>query len=141
MKLFESPLVNRIAVWKLVGFVFWLLGFIMLPVVLNVTDLYLRFAILLWYTTLWAIIWVMWIMNKHPVFNISFPFWIRWAILWAWMNFVLVLFMYDKMVLLMQNTVFVNYSPFCLIIEWIIVWFVIDLIATKTVWDGKKLLK
>lgn len=141
MNLFKSKLMNRIAIAKIVWLVFWLLAFIMVPVIFVNADSYLRFAILLWYTSIGWFIWVMWIVNKHPILNFSFPYWIRWPFLWGWMNFVLVLFIYDKVSVLMQGTAFSWFSPFWLIAEWMLVWFIVDLIATKVVWDWKKLIK
>ncbi|MDD3793923.1 MAG: hypothetical protein PHI37_03865 [Candidatus Gracilibacteria bacterium] len=141
MNLFKSKLMNRIAIAKIVGLVFGLLAFIMVPIIFINADIYLRFAILLWYTSIGAFIGVMGIINKHPFLNFSFPFWIRGPFLGGWMNFVLVLFIYDKISFLMQNTAFSGLSPFWLITEGMIVGFVIDLIATKVVGDGKKLIK
>ncbi|MDD3145306.1 MAG: hypothetical protein PHV23_04315 [Candidatus Gracilibacteria bacterium] len=141
MNLFKSKLMNRIAIAKIVGLVFGLLAFIMVPFIFVNADLYLRLGILCWYTSIGAFIGVMGIMDKHPILNFSFPFWIRGPFLGGWMNFVLVLFIYDKVLSIMQNTAFSGFSPFWLIVEGMIVGFVIDLIATKFVGDGKKLIK
>ncbi|MDD2907444.1 MAG: hypothetical protein PHH98_02270 [Candidatus Gracilibacteria bacterium] len=141
MNLFKSKLMNRIAVGKAVGLVVGLCGFIMLPFVFENSDLYLRFAILFWYTTIGAFIGVMGIMDKHPVLKIPMPFWFRGPMIGAWMNFVLVLFMHDKLISLMQGTALSGHSPFWLIAEGMIIGFIIDLIATKVVGDGKNLIK
>mgnify|MGYP006939811604 CR=1 FL=1 len=141
MKLFKSKLANRLAIAKTIGFVFWLLGFFLMPVVFNETDLMLRFAFLAWYTTFWVIIWLFWIMKKHPVINMPTPFWFRWIFMWAWLNFVLALFMYDRLVLLIQGTTWEWMSPFWIILEWLVIWLIIDYFATKFGWEGKELLK
>lgn len=141
MKLFDSKLMNRLAVWKTIGFIIWLVAFISLPLVFNWTDYMLRFALLFWYTTFWVIIWVFWVWVQYPIFKIKISYWFRWAFMWAWLNFVLAMFMYDKLALLMQWTSFAWYSPFWIVLEWLILWVFIDYIATKCVWEGKELMK
>ena len=55
--MFEKPsLVTRIAIGKLVGLVFGVIGFIFLPVIFPDADSFMRWGILLWYTTVGAII-------------------------------------------------------------------------------------
>ena len=138
---FKSNLANRIATAKTIGFIIWLIAFFLLPVLYGDIDLMLRFWILFWYATLWWIIWVFGIMNKHPVFpKWKFPFWFRWIFLWAWMNFLLVLFAYNQIAEIFQ-TLWYNCSPFLVILEWAIIWLIIDFFATKSGWDGKQLLK
>jgi len=134
-----SLLAKRIMIAKWLGFIFWLIGFFALPI-LGETDLMFRFAILFWYTTIWWIIWVLWLIDKHPVFNMRVTYWCRWILIWAWMNFVLVLFMYNNLVTLMQWTYFEWFSPFCIVIEWLIIWLIIEYFATKYAWEGKKIL-
>ena len=141
MDIFKSKLLNRIAIWKTIGLVFWLAGFFIMPIFFTNADMLLRFALLFWYTTLWAIIWVFGVWVKYPSINIKIRYWFRWAFIWAWMNFVLVLFMHDKLTFLMQWTFMQWCSPFWIIIEWALFWFIVDTVATKYMWDGKKLVK
>jgi len=141
MKLFDSKFMNRLALWKAIGFTVWLFAFFMIPIVFSNTDLILRLAVMFWYTTLWAIIWVFWVLDKYPILNLKIPYWFRWAWIWAWMNFILTLFIFNKLTLLMQWSLFEWYSPFWLILEWLLIWFIIDCIITKTVWEGKDLIK
>lgn len=136
----KSKLIKRIALWKAIWLIFWWIAFFVIPYIFNNADLFLRLWIWLWYITLWALVWMFWVMNEHPFFRFKFPFWIRWTVLWWWMNFILVLFIYNNLVTLMQNTVFEWYSPFCLIFEWIIFWLVVDYFATKYFWEGKELV-
>ena len=57
--MFKNPsLITRIAIGKTIGFLFGLSGFILLPYYLPDVDLMIRWGILLWYTTLGAIIGV-----------------------------------------------------------------------------------
>ncbi len=139
---FKSKLANRLATAKTIGLVFWLLGFFLAPVFFSDVDLMFRFGILLWYATIWWILWLFWIMDKHPVIKKwKFPFWFRWIFMWVWMNFVLVLFTYNKLLLLMQWSSFSGWSPYWIVVEWAIIWIIIEFFATKAWWEGKKLLK
>lgn len=140
MNLFKSGLANRIAIWKIIGIIFWWIAFLVLPFIFRDADLFLRIAIWLWYISLWWIVWFIGIMDKHPILNFSILFWFRWAFICAWMNFVLVLFMYDKLIILIQNSILVWFSPFWIILEWLIFWLIVDIIATKVAWEWKKIL-
>lgn len=141
MDLFKNKVLNRITIWKSIGFVFWIIGFFVMPLVFTEAPLMLRFALFFWYTTLWAVIWIFGIWNNYPMFNITIPYWLRWAFIWAWMNFVLALFMYDILIGLMMWTFLEWFSPFWIVIEWLLFWFIVDLVATKYVWEGKELIK
>jgi len=140
MKLFESKLINRIALWKFVGFIFWLGGFFIIPLFFSEASLLLSWAILLWYISLWAFIWIFGIWTEYPLFSFKISFWIRWLWLWAWMNFVLALFMYDNLTILMINTAFDWWSPFWIVAEWAFFWLIVDFITTKYIWEWKDLL-
>lgn len=141
MKLFESKFANRIAISKTVGIIFGWIWFFVIPKIFSNADLFLRFWVWFWYISLWWVIWLMWIMKKHPVLNLHMPFWFRWAFIWAWMNFVITLFIHDKLVFLMTWTFFDWYSPFWLVVEWIIFWVLTDFLATKYAWEWKTLIK
>lgn len=140
MNLFKSKLMNRIALWKTIGFVFWLIAFFIIPIIFKDAELMLRFAVLFWYTALWASIGVYWIWTKYPFWEIKIPYWIRWTMIWAMMNFILVLFIYDKLAILIDWSIFEWFSPFWIIIEWAIFWLIVDSITTKKIWEGKKLV-
>jgi len=133
-------LAKRIIIAKTIGFIFWFIWFVCLYLI-SKTDLMFNFGILLWYTTLWWIIWIFWFINKHPIFNIRISYYFRWIFLWAWMNFVLALFMYDNLVIFMMWTYFEWFSPFWIILEWATIWLIAEYFATKYAWEGKKLLK
>ena len=57
----------------------------------------LRWGILLWYTTLGAIVGVFGIFTRHPVLMFPMPWWVRAPIIGGWMNFVLMFFAYEQM--------------------------------------------
>jgi len=87
---FGSPsLVTRIAVGKAFGFAIGLIGFIVLPFILPDVGWLIRWGILLWYTTLGAIIGMFGVFTWHPVLKLPLPWWVRAPLIGAWMNFVL----------------------------------------------------
>ena len=140
MAMFKSKLANRLTIAKTTGFLIGLLGFFVLPYIFVWADMYLRLAILFWYTTVWVILGLMWYMTVHPVFSwFKMPWWFRGIWMWGWLNFIIALFMYHTLWDLMAGTMFDWYSPFWLIAEWMLVWFIIELLATKCAWDGKEL--
>jgi hypothetical protein len=140
MKLFENKLANRLAVSKSLGFLFWLVAYCTIPYIFPDADMYLRLAILFWYTTIWGFIGLMWIMNVHTALKwFKMPWWFRGVFIWAWMNFVIALFAYNILWDMLSWTSFAWYSPFWVVLEWAIIWLIIDLVATKTVWEGREL--
>ena len=56
----------RIAIGKAIGFVIGLAGFVILPFLVPDVGWQLRWGILLWYTTLGAIVGVLGIFTRHP---------------------------------------------------------------------------
>lgn len=92
----------RIGIGKLIGFIIGALGFVFLPYIAPESSMMLRLGLLLWYTTLGAIIGVFGVYTHHPVINLPLPWWFRAPLIGGWMNFVLVLFAYDQVAYLMQ---------------------------------------
>lgn len=93
----NPSMVTRIAVGKTVGFVFGLIGFLMIPYILPGADPMLRWGFLLWYTTLGAVIALAGVFDRYPLLNLPMPWWIRAPSLGAWMNFVLTLLLHDQL--------------------------------------------
>jgi len=137
----KSKLIQRIIIWKAIWAIFWWIAFFVIPYIFNDVSMFLRFWVWLWYITLWAIIWIFWILTYHPYLKLSINFWFRWIFLWWWMNFVLCLFAYKSLVDMMKDTVFNWYSPFWIIVEWMIFWIITEFIATKISWEWKDLIK
>ncbi len=74
--MFGKPsLVTRIATGKGIGFLVGLIGFIFLPFFLPEAGWLIRWGILLWYTTLGAIIGVFGVFTWHPVLKLPMPWW------------------------------------------------------------------
>ena len=80
---------TRIAVGKMLGALFGLAGFIYLTVYPVGDDSLLRWGILLWYTTLGAIIGVFGVYTWNPVLKLPMLWWFLAPLLGAWMNFSL----------------------------------------------------
>ncbi len=141
-RLFGKPsLVTRIAIGKGVGFLVGLIGFIFLPFFLPEAGWLIRWGILLWYTTLGAIIGVFGVFTWHPVLKLPMPWWIRAPVLGAWMNFVLTFFAYDAMKAMMTSLFGADgilTSPFWFAAEGAVVGLVIGYVATRFGGEGKE---
>jgi len=140
--MFNNPsLITRIGIGKLVGFLFGLAAFIFLPCFLPDASDLLRWGLLLWYTTLGAIIGVFGVLTYHPILKLPFPWWVRAPFLGAWMNFVLVFFAYDAMQLMLISLFGedgILSSPFWFTAEGAIIGFIIGFFATRFGGEGKE---
>ena len=142
--MFKNPsLMTRIVIGKGIGFLFGLAGFILLPYFLPEADLLLCWGILLWYTTVGAIIGVFGVFTYHPVLKLTFPWWFRAPLMGAWMNFVLTFFTYDVMNSMMVNMFGedgVFSSPFWFTAEGAVVGLIIGYFATRYGGEGKEIV-
>jgi hypothetical protein len=140
--MFGNPsLITRIAVGKLIGFLFGLAGFILLPHFLPDAGWLIRWGILFWYTTLGAIIGVFGVLTWYPILNLPFPWWFRAPMIGAWMNFVLVFFAHDTMQAMMISLFGEGgtlSSPFWFAAEGAIIGFIIGYFATRFGGEGAK---
>ena len=76
--MFSNPsLMTRIAVGKLVGFLIGLIGLLSLPYFWPEADWLLRWGILLWYTTVGAVIGMFGVYTWHPILKLPMPWWVR----------------------------------------------------------------
>ncbi len=138
--MFEKPsLLTRIAIGKGIGFAVGLLGFVLMPYFLPDAGWLIRIGILLWYTTLGAIIGVFGVGTFHPVLKLPMPWWVRAPFLGAWMNFVLTFFVYDTMKAIMVYTFgadgIIN-SPFWFTAEGAIFGLIVGYAATRFGGEG-----
>ncbi len=140
--MFGNPsLVTRIAIGKGVGFAVGLAGFLMLPLFVPEAGWLIRWGILLWYTTLGAIIGMFGVFDYHPILKLPLPWWVRAPFIGAWMNFVLTFFAYDTMKQIMIATFGVEgtlASPFWFTLEGAIVGLLIGYLATRFGGEGKE---
>ncbi len=140
--MFGKPsLITRIAIGKLVGFVFGLIGFITLPYFMPDASSMLRWGILFWYPTIGAFIGVFGVFTWHPVLKLPMPWWFRAPLVGGWMNFVLTFFAYDVMKVMM-TTLFgadgILTSPFWFAAEGAVVGLLIGYFATRFGGEGKE---
>ncbi len=138
--MFEKPsLVTRIAIGKGIGFLVGLIGFIFLPFFLPEVGWLIRWGILLWYTTLGAVIGVFGVVTYHPVLKLPMPWWFGAPLVGAWMNFVLTFFAYDTMkdmLVAMFGAEGVLTSPFWFTLEGAVVGLLIGYFATRFGGEG-----
>jgi len=136
----ESPsLITRIGIGKAIGLVFGLMGFVFVPYFLPEAGLLLRWGILLWYTTLGAIIGVFGVLTYNPILKLPFPWWFRAPLLGAWMNFVLTFFAFDTMQNMMLSVFGDNgllASPFWFTAEGAIIGLIMGYFATRFGGEG-----
>ena len=130
--MFENrSFLTRVAIGKGVGFLIGLSGFILLPYFLPEAGWLIRWGILLWYTTLGAIVGV---FTWRPAMVLPMPWWVQAPALGAWMNFVLTFFAYDVMKTMMASLFGADgilTSPFWFAAEGAVVGFVIGYIVTR----------
>ncbi|WP_282606742.1 hypothetical protein [Pelagibius sp. Alg239-R121] len=140
--MFGNPsLITRIAVGKTAGLVIGLAGFFLLPVLDPNAGLLMRWGILLWYTTLGAIIGIFGVFNWHPILKLPMPWWFRAPFMGAWMNFVLTFFAYDNLGQVMTAIFGVDgivTSPFWFTLEGTIVGLIIGFLATRFGGEGRE---
>ena len=138
--MFENPsLTIRIGIGKGVGLLIGLAGFVLLPWFLPEAGWLIRWGILLWYTTMGAIIGVFGVFTRHPVLKLPMPWWVRAPIIGAWMNFVLTFFAYDMLKQAMEATFGsdgVLGSPFWFVAEGAVVGLIIGYCATRFGGEG-----
>ncbi len=140
--MFGKPsLVARIAIGKGIGFLIGLIGFVSLPYFLPEAGWLIRWGILLWYTTLGAIIGVFGVFTRHPLLNLPMPWWFRAPLIGAWMNLVLTFFAYDTMramLLSVFGEAGALASPFWFVAEGAIIGLVIGYFATRFGGEGQE---
>ncbi len=140
--MFEKPsLVTRIAIGKGVGLVVGLAGFIFLPFFVPEAGWLIRWGILLWYTTLGAIIGMFGVFTWHPILKVPMPWWLRAPVLGAWMNFVLTFFAYDTMkdmLVAMFGPDGILASPFWFALEGALFGLLVGYLATRFGGEGKE---
>ncbi len=136
----EKPsLVTRIVIGKSVGLVIGLAGFFSLPYFLPEAGWLIRWGVLLWYTTLGAIIGMFGVFTYHPVLKLPMPWWVRAPFLGAWMNFVLTFFAYDTMkdmLVVMFGAEGALASPFWFTLDGALVGLLIGYVATRCGGEG-----
>ena len=99
----NSYILKRVGIAKMIGLIIGLAAFLIMPSIWPSESMWLRVGILMWYTTFGAMIGVLGLFDKHPLFKFRMPFWFRGPIFGAWLNLVLAFLMHDKLVVLMPQ--------------------------------------
>jgi len=140
--MFNNPsLITRIAIGKSIGLAFGLIGLIFMPFFLPEAGWMIRWGILLWYTTLGAIVGVFGVITYHPILKLPLPWWFRAPLIGGWMNFVLTFFAYDvmqQMLVFMFGQDGLFSSPFWFVLEGALIGLIIGYVATRFGGEGKE---
>ncbi|MFC3050847.1 hypothetical protein [Kordiimonas pumila] len=101
--MFEGyPLLKRVAMGKLVGACFGIAGFFLMPVLWPDTGMMMRVAVLLWYITFGAVISLFALLTYNPVLKLKMPWWFICSFTGAWLDLVLMLFIYGDLTAMLQ---------------------------------------
>ena len=144
--MFKKPsLLLRIGVGKGIGFAIGLAGLVFLPYFVPDADWMIRIGMVLWYTTVGAVIGMFGVINYHPLIKLPLPWWFRGPWIGGWMNFVLVFFAYDHFAVMMTDISLILWgnetsmtSPFWFAAEGAVVGLLIGYFATLLGGEGPK---
>lgn len=137
----EQMLIYRIGVGKALGLIVGLIGFFVLPLMVEQVATSFRVGVLFWYITLGALIGMFGVFAYHPILKMKMPWWLRGAVLGGWMNFVLVLVAYPvfvKIGLDMFGAASVWSSPWWMVLEGCVLGLLMDLLLTTWFGEGWK---
>jgi hypothetical protein len=139
-QMFNNPsLITRIAYGKLTGLVFAGVGLLIIPQVFPELTTTIKLGFVLYYITLGALIGLFGVLTYHPTVNMQMRWWFRGPAIGAWMNFILVLFIYDQMAPMMVRTFgagSVLASPWWIILEGALFGLIADFICTRFAGEG-----
>lgn len=136
----KPSLTARIATGKFVGFALGIVGFILIPFAMPSAPYIFKWAILLWYPTLAAIIAIFCIYDTHPVLKIKLPWWFLSGLIGAWMNLLIVLFSYDLLHEILVSIVGLNSafsSPLWFVFDGVISGIILEYFIKKYGGEGR----
>jgi len=141
--MFEAPsLMKRVAIGKGIGLIIGLIGVAVLYYLAPSTSVLFYWGVVLWYTTLGAIVGIFGVFTEHPILKFPMPWWLRASIIGGWMNFVLTFFAYDSFQVLMLEIlgdIGMSISPFWFTLEGAIAGLIIGCVATRYGGQGENL--
>lgn len=135
----QEVLIYRVGIGNGVGWVIGFIAFVSMPYFVADTNLLFRTALFVWYPTVGVMVGLFGVFKRHPIFKFSMPWWLRGALVGAWMNFVLTLFIYDTLSVIVAAILgeYSRYtSPFLMVIEGALVGMLIDYVVTRNAGDG-----
>lgn len=124
----SSVVITRIALGAMIGVLIGLGGFVLVPVVMEQPDPWLRWGILFWYPSLGATIGALLRDSSERL-----PRWVIGGLFCGWMNTVLTFFAHDQMARFLAD-VFTDgtfTSPFWFVLEGAVVGAVIGLVIDR----------
>ncbi len=140
--MFANPsLVTRIGIGKGIGLLVGLIGAALLSFISAETSWMFNVGIVLWYTTVGAVIGVYGVFSWHPILKLPLPWYFRAPAIGAWLNFTLTLFIYDQLATIMLGVFGSDgllSNPFWFTAEGAIVGLIIGFFATYFGGEGKQ---
>jgi hypothetical protein len=140
--MFNNPsMFLRIAYGKTIGFVFAGAGILLFSDWYADITVAQKWGFVLYYTVIGALVGLTGIMTYNPAIKLRMAWWFRGPWIGAWMNFVLMLFIYDDLTALQTEMFGANStlsSPWWFVVEGAILGLFMDFICTKFAGEGLK---
>ena len=129
----------RVGYGKFFGLVVGVIAYFALTQMAPETDFTFRFGFLVWYLTFGAVIGLMGIFTHSPLVNLKIPWWMRGLFAGAWLNFVLLMFIYDEISVILLD-IFGAQSlfsaPWWFVAEGAFVGWIMDYLLTRFAGEG-----
>ena len=141
--MFENPsLITRITIGKILWLITGICSFFTLVYFLNIENSLFVWGIVIWYTTVGAIVGMFGVYTSHPILKLPMPWWVRGPIIGGWMNFLLTFFIYEQLEIIFISTfnsksLFSN--PFWFTFEGALVGMIIDYFSTRFGGEGQSI--
>lgn len=134
----HETMVMRAGYGKFTGFIFGLLGLIIMIYALPNLGWGIRFGTLFYSINLGLLVGILSVDIKHPFFPFEFKWWLMGPMMGAWFNFTLMLFIgdaYEK--ILSQSETFLSSfsSPLWMILDGAIAGMIVSIIVHRMVKD------
>ncbi len=136
----KPSLTLRIVWGKIIGLMMGGIGFTTIPYFLPDADILLRLGVLFWYSTLGAVIGIAGVYTWHPILKFKIGWWWRGMLFGSWFNFVLMLFIYDKIEKMLDVIISTDsalHSPWLIVVEGALFGLIIDWLLTKIAGEGR----
>ena len=134
----HETMVMRAGYGKFTGFIFGLLGLIIMIYTLPNLGWGIRFGTLFYSINLGLLVGILSVDIKHPVFPFEFKWWLTGPMMGAWFNFTLMLFIGDayKKILSQSETFLSSFSsPLWMILDGAIAGMIVSIIVHRMVKD------
>ena len=134
----HETMVMRAGYGKFTGFIFGLLGLIIMIYALPKLGWGIRFGTLFYSINLGLLVGILSVDIKHPVFPFEFKWWLTGPMMGAWFNFTLMLFIGDayKKILSQSETFLSSFSsPLWMILDGAIAGMIVSIIVHRMVKD------